>query len=71
VIYTTNAIETGIRQICKINKTKGAFPSEDAALKIIYPALKNAPKKWKMLLREWSMAMNQFAIIFEERFPNY
>ncbi len=69
VIYTTNAIEAGIRQVRKIIKTKGAFPNEDAALKIIYLALQNAQKKWKMPLKEWKMAMNQFAIIFEERFP--
>ncbi len=69
VIYTTNAIEAGIRQVRKIIKTKGAFPNEDVALKIIYLALQNAQKKWKMPLREWKMAMNQFAIIFEERFP--
>lgn len=69
VIYTTNTIEAAIRQIRKIIKTKGAFPNEDAALKIIYLALQNAQKKWKMPLREWNLAMNQFAIIFEDRFP--
>lgn len=69
VIYTTNAIEAAIRQIRKIIKTKGAFPNEDAALKVIYLALQNAQKKWKMPIQEWNMAMNQFAIIFENRFP--
>ena len=69
VIYTTNAIEAGIRQVRKIIKIKGAFPNENAALKIIYLALQNAQKKWKMPLKEWNVAMNQFAIIFEERFP--
>ena len=69
VIYTTNAIEAGIRQIRKVIKTKGAFPNEDAALKVIYLTLINAQKKWKMPLKEWNMAINQFAILFADRFP--
>lgn len=69
VIYTTNAIEAGIRQIRKVIKTKGAFPNENAALKTIYLTLINAQKKWKMPLREWNMAINQFAILFADRFP--
>ena len=69
VVYTTNAIEAAIRQIRKIIKTKGALPNDDAAIKIIYLALRNAEKKWKMPLREWNAAMNQFAIIFADRFP--
>ena len=69
VIYTTNAIEAGIRQIRKVIKTKGAFPNEDAALKTIYLTLINAQKKWKMPLKEWNMAINQFAILFADRFP--
>ena len=69
VVYTTNAIEAAIRQIRKIIKTKGALPNDDAAIKIIYLALRNAEKKWKMPLKEWNAAMNQFAIIFADRFP--
>jgi len=71
VVYTTNAIEAAIRQIRKIIKTKGALPSDDAAIKIIYLALRNAEKKWKMPIREWKAAMNQFAIIFADRFPKH
>lgn len=71
VVYTTNAIEAAIRQVRKIIKTKGAFPTDEAAIKIIYLALRNAEKKWKMPPREWNSAMNQFAILFEERMPNY
>ena len=71
VVYTTNAIEAAIRQIRKIIKTKGALPNDDAAIKIIYLALRNAEKKWKMPLREWNAAMNQFAIIFADRFPKH
>ncbi len=46
VVYTTNAIEAAIRQVRKIIKTKGAFPNDDAAIKLIYLALRNAEKKW-------------------------
>ena len=69
VVYTTNAIEAAIRQVRKIIKTKGAFPNDDAAMKLIYLALRNAEKKWKMPLKEWNAAMNQFAILFADRFP--
>ena len=51
VIYTTNVIEAGIRQIRKVIKTKGAFPNEDAALKVIYLTLINAQKNGKSLSR--------------------
>ncbi len=70
VIYTTNAIEAANRQIRKIIKNKGAFPNEQAAIKSIYLALINARKKWKMPIREWNTAMNQFAILFADRFPH-
>ncbi len=69
VVYTTNAIEAAIRQVRKIIKTKGAFPNDDAAIKLIHLALRNAEKKWKMPLKEWNAAMNQFAILFADRFP--
>ncbi len=68
-VYTTNAIAAAIRQIRKIIKTKGALPNDDAATKILYLALRNAEKKWQMPLKEWTAAMNQFAIIFADRFP--
>jgi putative transposase len=68
-IYTTNAIEAGIRQVRKIIKTKGAFPHENAATKIIFLALQNAQKKWKMPIREWRQALSHFAILFADRFP--
>ena len=70
VIYTTNAIEAANRQIRKIIKTKGAFPNEQAAIKIIYLALLKAQEKWKMPISDWKAAINQFAIIFGDRFPD-
>ena len=64
-IYTTNAIESINRQIRKIIKSKGAFPNDEAVLKLIFLALQNAQKKWTMPIREWKLALNQFAILFD------
>ena len=64
-IYTTNAIESANRQIRKIVKAKGLFPNDDAVFKIVFLALKNAQKKWTMPIRDWSLALNQFAILFD------
>jgi putative transposase len=68
IIYTTNAIESLHMQLRKIIKTRGHFPTDEAALKLIYLALRNITKEWKMSAREWKAAMNQFAILFPERF---
>lgn len=69
VIYTTNTIEAINRQIRKVIKTKGSFPSDDAALKLIYLALKNADISAIMPAREWKQALAQFAILFHDRLP--
>lgn len=66
-IYTTNAIESLNRQLRKVLKTRGHFPNDDAAKKLIYLGLMNAQKKWKMPIKEWGKALNQFAIHFEGR----
>jgi putative transposase len=63
-IYTTNAIEAINRQIRKIIKSKGCFPSDEAVFKLVFLALQNASKKWTMPFREWKMALNQFSILF-------
>lgn len=67
VIYTTNAIESLHMSLRKIIKTRGHFPGDDAALKLLYLALRNASKKWKMPIRTWRQALNQFAILFGDR----
>jgi len=67
VIYTTNAIESLNMSIRKVIKNKRVFPSDDAALKQLYLALKNISKKWTMPIRNWGAAMNRFSIMFEER----
>jgi len=66
VIYTTNAVEATNRSIRKVIKTKGAFPSEDAARKLIYLALEEASRRWRHI-NGWKDAMNHLAIAFEER----
>ncbi len=66
-IYTTNAIEAINRQIRKIIKNKGVFPNDNAIKKSVYLALKNASKKWTMPIRDWPLALNQFAILFPDR----
>jgi transposase-like protein len=51
----------------KAIKTRGAFPSEEAALKVMYLALKNLARKWDTV-RDWRAALNRFAIVWEARF---
>jgi putative transposase len=68
VIYTTNAVESLHRSLRKIIKTRGSFPSEEAALKLLYLALRNVTKKWG-LLPSWKAALNHFALLWEARFP--
>ena len=69
VIYTTNAIESMNMSLRKITKTKAAFPSDDAVLKLLYLALKNISKKWTMPIQNWKAALNRFTILFEDRVP--
>ena len=67
IIYTTNAIESLNRVIRKSITTRGPFPTEDAATKLIYLAIRNLEKGGRNV-RQWFAARNQFAIMFEERF---
>lgn len=67
LIYTTNTVEGFHRQVRKLTKTKGAFPNDDALLKLVYLAYKNASKKWTMSLQNWSLTISQLAIHFEGR----
>lgn len=68
VIYTTNAIESLHMQLRKIIKNRGHFPSDEAATKLLWLALRNITAKWSRATREWKSAMNQFAILYEQRF---
>ena len=68
-IYTTNAIESTNMSLRKVLKTRGSFPTDEAALKLIYLALQNITARWTMLIKEWRAALNRFAILFAERMP--
>jgi transposase-like protein len=68
VLYTTNAIESVHARLRKIIKTRGHFPSDDAATKLIWLALRNITADWRRPAKEWREAMNQFAIAYGDRF---
>jgi putative transposase len=69
VIYTTNAIESLNYSLRKLLKTRGAFPNDDAIIKILYLAINRVAKKWTMPIRDWKAAINQFVILFGDRVP--
>jgi putative transposase len=68
VVYTTNAIESIHARLRKIIKTRGHFPSDDAATKLIWLALRNITANWGRAATQWRAAMNQFAIAYGDRF---
>ena len=68
IIYTTNAIESVNAQLRKIIKTRGQFPTGEAAIKLLWLAIRNITVKWGQATHHWSAAMQQFAILYEERF---
>jgi transposase-like protein len=67
MIYTTNAVEALNRSLRKIIKTRGSFPTDEAAMKLLYLAIKNAGVHWRRPIA-WTAAMSQFAIQFGDRF---
>jgi transposase-like protein len=68
VVYTTNALESVNAQLRKIIKTRGHFPNDEAATKLLWLALRNITAKWARGAHHWRAAMNQFAILYEGRF---
>ena len=68
IVYTTNAVESLNMSLRKAIKTRGAFPSEDAALKVMYLALRNLAAKWHTI-QGWKEALQRFALLWEARFP--
>jgi putative transposase len=68
-IYTTNSVESLNRSLRKIIKTRGGFPNQDAALKLLFLALRQAAKKWTMPIHHWREALNHFTILWPERMP--
>jgi putative transposase len=67
VIYTTNAVESVHRQFRKVTKSRSLFPNDDALKKMLYLAYRDLSKKWTMPIRNWSIVLSNFSIIFEER----
>ena len=68
IIYTTNAIEALNSKLRRAVRTRGHFPGDDAAMKLLYLVLNTAAQEWKRPPREWAEAKTQFAVIFGERF---
>lgn len=66
IIYTTNAVESLNMSLRRIIKTRGAFPSEEAGIKLLYLALSNVIKKWETV-QHWKQAMARFALLWEDR----
>ena len=68
LIYTTNAIEALNSKLRRAVRTRGHFPSDDAATKLLYLVPNHAAADWKRPPREWAEAKTQFAVMFKERF---
>ena len=68
IIYTTNAIESLNSKLRSSVRSRGHFPSDEAATKLLYLVLRDVAKNWKMPQREWTAAKTQFAILFGDRF---
>jgi len=66
IIYTTNAVESLNMSLRKIIKTRGSFPSEEAALKLLYLALRNVVARWHTI-QHWKAALSRFTILWEDR----
>jgi len=69
LIYTTNSVEGYHRQLRKVIKNKGSFPTEQSVRKLLYLATMNITRKWTMPIQNWPRILNQLAIRFAERVP--
>ncbi len=68
-IYTTNAIESLNFSLRKVTRNKSSFPDDDSIYKVMYLAIKNASTRWTLSIKDWALAVNQFAILFDGRVP--
>ena len=68
LLYTTNAIEALNSKLRRAVRARGHFPTDEAAMKLLFLVLNRAEKEWRMPPREWAMAKAQFAVLFGERF---
>ena len=71
LFYTTNAIESLNMTVRKVLKNKRFFPSDDAAFKQLFLAIRNISKRWTMPVRNWGEAMNRFMIEFGDRLSEH
>ena len=70
-IYTTNAIESLNFSLRKVTRNKSSFPDDDSIYKVMYLAIKNASTRWTMSIKDWGLAVNQFAILYDGRVPGF
>ena len=70
VIYTTNAVESLNMSLRKVIKTRGSFPTQEAAMKLQFLALEHIARKWTMPIRDWKQALQRFAILNGDRVRN-
>jgi putative transposase len=68
-VYTTNAIESLNFSLRKITKARGSFPSDEAAIKLLFLGLRSITKRWSMPVHDWKAALNQFSMLFADRMP--
>ena len=68
IVYTTNAIEALNAKLRRAVRARGHFPTDEAAMKLLFLVLNRSEKDWRMPPREWAMAKAQFAILFDQRF---
>ena len=69
VIYTTNAVESLNMSLRKVIKTRGSFPNQESAMKLLYLALEHIAKKWTKPVKDWKAALQRFTILFGNRVP--
>lgn len=67
--YKTNTIESLNATLGKVSKNRSVFPNDEMVFKLMYPALHNISKRWTMLIQNWTVALNQFSILFDGRVP--
>ena len=68
LLYTTNSIESLNAKLRRAVRARGHFPTDEAALKLLFVVLHRTEKEWTVPPREWSMTKAQFAVLFGERF---
>ena len=69
VIYTTNIVESLNSSLRKAVQNRGHFSTEESLMKVLYLVIQQVSKRWTMPIRDWKQAMNQFAIMYPQRFP--